>query len=289
MKLLILLAAAAAMAASISLAQPAAEPKNQPARQTTPKPAEKSALQPAAKPAEPARKPEFRVLVFSKTAGFRHDCIPDGIAAVQKLGTENNFAVDATEDSAKFTADNLDQYAAVIFLCTTLDILDADQQKAFEAYIGKARGYVGIHSAADTEYEWPWYGHLVGAYFKTHPAIQEAMVHVEDRSHPSTTHLPEQWKRTDEWYDYKQSPREQVHVLMSLDEKSYKNATMNGDHPIAWCHEFGGGRAWYTGGGHTKESYAEPEFLKHVLGGIRWAAGKADWKPQAKPAATHSN
>ena len=218
----------------------------------------------------------FRVLVFSKTAGFRHGSIPAGVAGMRTLAKENGFFVDGTEDSAAFNDDNLSRYAVVVFLNTTGDILDDDQQQAFERYIRSGRGFVGIHSAADTEYDWPWYGKLVGAYFKSHPAVQVAEVIVADRVHPSTAHLPERWERRDEWYDYRASPRGSVHVLATIDEASYQNGKMGHDHPIAWCHEFDGGRAWYTGGGHTDASYVEPAFMKHILGGVRWAAGVVD-------------
>ncbi|MFJ9012740.1 ThuA domain-containing protein [Streptomyces canus] len=223
-----------------------------------------------------------RVLVFSKTAGFRHDSIPDGVAAVKQLGETGGFTVDATEDANAFTPKNLRRYDAVVFLSTTGDVLDPTQQRAFEGYIRQGGGYVGIHAAADTEYDWAFYGGLVGAYFQSHPAIQPATVVAEDRAHPSTSGLPPTWNRTDEWYNYRSNPRDRAHVLASLDESSYTGGTMNGDHPIAWCQDYQGGRAFYTGLGHTKESYADPAFLGHVLGGIRYAIGdaQADCRPE---------
>ena len=223
-----------------------------------------------------------RVLVFSKTAGFRHDSIPAGVAAVKELGAGDGFAVDATEDASAFTAKNLRRYDAVVFLSTTSDVLDAAQQSAFEGYIRHGGGYVGIHAAADTEYDWAFYGGLVGAYFQSHPAIQPATVDVEDRAHPATSGLARSWNRTDEWYNYRSNPRDRAHVLASLDESSYTGGTMNGDHPIAWCQNYQGGRAFYTGLGHTKESYAEPAFRQHLLGGLRWATGdaQADCRPE---------
>jgi type 1 glutamine amidotransferase len=223
-----------------------------------------------------------RVLVFSKTAGFRHDSIPDGVAAVKDLGAAHGFAVDATENAAAFTARNLSRYDAVVFLSTTGDVLNGTQQSAFENYIRKGGAYVGVHAAADTEYDWPFYGGLAGAYFHSHPAIQQATVEVEDHAHPSTGQLGATWERTDEWYDYRSNPREQVHVLATLDESSYSGGTMGEDHPIAWCSTYQGGRTFYTGGGHTKESYAEPAFRQHLLGGIRWATGaaQADCRPE---------
>jgi type 1 glutamine amidotransferase len=222
-----------------------------------------------------------RLLVFSKTAGFRHDSSPDGIACVREL-LGDRYEIDASEDAAVFTPSNLARYRAVVFLSTTGDILDADQQKAFEGYIHLGGGFAGIHAAADTEHTWPWYGRLVGAYFKTHPDIQEALVRVEDRTHPSTAMLPAEWRRTDEWYVYKSNPRGSVKVLANLDTSTIRGETMGNDHPIAWFHEFEGGRAWYTGGGHTKESFKEPLFRAHIRGGVLWAAG-AEPAPVAKP------
>ncbi|MFB7497293.1 ThuA domain-containing protein [Streptomyces sp. NPDC056161] len=223
-----------------------------------------------------------RVLVFSKTAGFRHDSIPEGIATVKELGASGGFAVDATEDAGAFTGKNLRRYAAVVFMSTTGDVLDDAQQRAFEGYIHDGGAYVGVHAAADTEYDWAFYGGLAGAYFQSHPAIQPATVNVEDRGHPATSDLARTWDRTDEWYNYRSNPRERAHVLASLDEASYTGGTMNGDHPIAWCQDYQGGRAFYTGGGHTKESYADPAFRQHLLGGIRWAVGdaQADCRPE---------
>jgi cytochrome c len=235
--------------------------------------------------------PAFRVLAFSRTAAFRHDSIPAGVAALQELGAEHGFAVDATEDPAAFTDSNLATYDAVVFLSTTGDVLDTPQQEAFERYIRNGGGYMGIHAASDTEYDWPFYGRLVGAYFDSHPHIQQADVVVEDQAHPAGAGLPDRWTRTDEWYNYKApedgqtnsllaadySPRADVHVIASLDEASYTeldgDVDAADDHPIAWCQEVAGGRSFYTGGGHTVESYAEPLFRQHLLGGLRTAAG----------------
>ncbi|MYZ11174.1 DUF1080 domain-containing protein [Streptomyces sp. SID2999] len=231
----------------------------------------------AAKPTETGR-----LLVFSKTAGFRHDSIPDGIAAVRQLGATDGLTVDATEDATAFTTRNLRRYDAVVFLSTTGDVLNPAQQRAFESYIRQGGGYAGVHAAADTEYDWPFYGGLAGAWFDSHPAIQPATVVVEDHAHPSTAALPARWERTDEWYNYRSNPRANAHVLASLDESSYAGGTMDGDHPIAWCQTYQGGRAFYTGGGHTRESFADPAFRAHLLGGLRWATGaaQADCRPE---------
>jgi len=240
-------------------------------------------------PAFPASAaPLTKVLVFSKTAGFRHDAIPAGIAAIQKLGTENGFSVTATEDAAQFSTANLAQYQAVVWLSTTGDVLDANQQAAFQSYIAAGGGYLGVHAAADTEYDWPWYGGLVGAYFLSHPAIQQVTVRVEDATNPATAHLPAAWVRTDELYNYRANPRANVRVLLNLDESTYSGGTMSGDHPITWCQNYGGGRSFYTGLGHTQESYTDPNFTKLLLGGLRFAGGavSADCAPRTNPTPT---
>ena len=214
------------------------------------------------------------VLVFTRTAGYRHDSIPAGIDAVRALGAVGGFSVTATEDAAAFTPANLARYQAVVFLSTTGDVLDGAQQAALQAYVDGGGGFVGIHAAADTEYDWPYYGQLVGAWFDSHPAVQQATVVTEDRNHPATAHLGASWSHVDEWYNYRSSPRASVRVLQRLDEGSYDGGDM-GDHPITWCHAQGAGRAFYTGLGHTMEAYAEPEFRSLLLGAIRYATGAA--------------
>ncbi|MGE5942830.1 MAG: ThuA domain-containing protein [Flavobacteriales bacterium] len=216
-----------------------------------------------------------KVLVFSKTAGFVHASIPAGIAAIEKLGYENGFAVDTTTNAELFNDDNLKQYSAVIFLSTTGNVLDHYQEAAFERYIQAGGGFVGIHAAADTEYDWGWYNKLVGAYFLSHPrGTPEADFIIKDKNFLATEFFTDSiWHRTDELYNYKKINPD-VNVLITLDESTYEGG-MNGDfHPIAWYHDFDGGRAFYTGGGHTDESYSEDLFLKHILGGIKYAIGK---------------
>ena len=213
------------------------------------------------------------ILVFHKTAGFVHKSIPAGIAAIKELARENAFAVEATDDAAIFNSKDLSRFKAVVFLSTTGDVLNDEQQSALEQYIRGGGGFVGIHAAADTEYDWPWYNELVGAYFKSHPKPQQAAVVVKDKNHPATRHLPDRWMRTDEWYNYK-SIVTGIHVLCELDESSYEGGQNGAHHPIAWYREFDGGRTFYTGGGHTDEAYSEPEFRQHILGGILYAMGR---------------
>ena len=236
-------------------------------------------------------KKHFNALIFSKTAAFRHtECIPSGTVAIAQMAQRNGFTVDATENAADFNDANLAKYDVVIFLCTTGDVLNATQQAAFERYIQGGGGYAGIHSASDTEYDWSWYGGLVGAYFRDHPGVagvnqqfQQATINVEDRKSAATKRLPAQWTREEEWYNFRTNPREDVHVLMSVDESTYDprgysvpgGSPPMGDHPISWCHEYDGGRAFYTALGHKGVYWKEPLLLSHVLGGIKMAAGAA--------------
>jgi type 1 glutamine amidotransferase len=204
------------------------------------------------------------VLVFSKTTGFRHESIPAGVEALGELGAAHGFAVEATEDAAAFDSAHLAGFRAVVFLNTSSDILDPGQRSAFEAYIRGGGGFVGVHGAADTEYSWPFYGGLVGAYFESHPAVQAAIVTARGGQ--------ASWHRVDEWYNFRRNPRADVQVLVTVDEASYQGGTMGADHPLAWCQPYQGGRSFYTGMGNTVESYSEPAFREHLLGGIRYAA-----------------
>ena len=222
-----------------------------------------------------------RVLVFSKTTGFRHASIPNGIAAIQKLGKENGFDVDTTENASIFNEDSLKNYTTVIFLSTTGNVLNYIQRTAFERYIQAGGSFVGVHSATDTEYDWGWYGRLVGNYFFDHPGIhdtfpnvQPGVLHVLDQTFGATKHLPATWARTDEFYSFRKQLDSSVHVLVNIDESSYKGGHKMGNHPMAWYHEFDGGRAFYTELGHTPESYTEENYIKHLLGGIQYAIGE---------------
>lgn len=216
----------------------------------------------------------FRVLIFTRTAGFRHDSIPAGIECLRSLGPQSGYTAVASEDPELFTDDGLAAFRVVVFLNTTGDVLTDAQQAAFERFIQRGRGFVGIHAASDTEYDWPWYGQLVGAYFKGHPHVQPAEIQVVSTDHPATHHLAARWTRTDEWYDFREPPPPTVRRLLMIDETTYEGGMMGEDHPVAWCHEFDGGRAIYTAGGHTSEAFAEPDFKTHLAGCIRWAAGR---------------
>ncbi len=237
---------------------------------------------------------EFRVLVYTRTGGFRHRSIPDGIEAFRSLGAENGFGVDATEDPTAFTDDNLARYKVLAFVNTTGTIVDtAEQRGAIERFIQGGGGFVGIHSAADTEYDWPFYGQLVGAYFKNHPLQQYAAMITEAPDHPATAHFPERWTIYDEFYSFQSNPRENVRVLLSIDEGSYLQSpnTSNlptsptfpigesgamGDHPMSWCHDRLGGRAWYSALGHAPYLYTYSEYRQFLLNGILTAARRVE-------------
>jgi type 1 glutamine amidotransferase len=234
----------------------------------------------ARRPQQPApATPRFRALVFSKVTNYYHESIPAGIAAIKKLGSEHAFEVVVSDDPAHFTDTQLAAYKVVVFNNTNSTpekgaLLNAAQRAAFQKYIRSGGGFVGIHSASGTERDWPWYGELVGAFFKVHPKIQKLEVKVEDREHPSTRGLPQSWIRTEEPYDFVLNPRGRVRVLATYNPASYQGHTMGADHPIVWCHAFEGGRSWYTGMGHAPSAFTdEPLFIQHLLGGIKWAAG----------------
>jgi type 1 glutamine amidotransferase len=218
------------------------------------------------------------ILVFYKTGGYYHESIPTGVKAIQELGAKNGFDVDTSTNANKFAEDSLKKYAALVFLSSTGEILTGNQEIAMERYMQAGGGFVGIHAAADAEYDWNWYVKMIGASFKSHPEQQEATLVINDKNHPSTDSLPATWTRKDEWYNFK-NLNSDVKVLISIDEKSYKGGENGDKHPMAWYHNFDGGRVFYTELGHTNESYSDPMYLKHILGGIQYAIGdnKADY------------
>ncbi|MFE1795646.1 ThuA domain-containing protein [Streptomyces sp. NPDC059517] len=221
----------------------------------------------------PSPSPRPRVLVYTRTTDYRHDSIPDGTAAVRSLGAAHGFDVHATEDPDFFDAP-VGPYAAVVFLSTSGDVLTPAGREHLAAYVEAGGGFVGVHAAACTEYDWPYYGELLGARFARHPEYQPGRAVVEDHDHPATRHLPAVWDFTDEWYDFRTSPRGSVRILLSADETSYAGGGMGTDHPLSWCHSQGKGRSFYTALGHAPESYQDPHFRTHLLGGITWAAAR---------------
>lgn len=233
---------------------------------------------PSSSSAAPRRPRLERVLVFTRAARYRHASIEAGVEALRRLGAEGGFEVEHTEEPAAFSDERLARHDVVVFLNTDSEVLDDAARRALERFVRGGGGWVGIHGAAATEHGWAWYGQLLGgaAYLLEHPPPQAARVEVERADHPSTAHLPPSFRVEDEWYSFRANPRPHVRVLLRLDEASYGVGELAmGDHPIAWCHELDGGRAFYTGFGHESALFAEPWFTRHLFGGIRWAAGVA--------------
>lgn len=225
---------------------------------------------------------QFNCLVFSKTEGYRHESILEGVQAIRALGQKHYFNVIWKEDATIFNDAELKKYKVIVFLNNSGDIFNEEQQKAFKKYIQNGGGFVGVHGASATEYDWEWFGKLIGRYFKIHPVIQTAKMHVIDKSHPSTYHLPDKWLWTDEWYDFYEPLSDDLVDVITVDESTYnpeakwdevESKGMGDYHPIAWYHEYDGGRAYYTALGHIRASYLDPLFLKHLYGAIYWAAG----------------
>ncbi|MGW8062570.1 ThuA domain-containing protein [Streptomyces ziwulingensis] len=212
-----------------------------------------------------------RLLLYTRTTAYRHDSLPDAVRAVRALG---GFEADHTEDPAVLERP-LDRYAAVVFLSTSGEVLTPAGRDRLAAYVEAGGGFVGVHAAACTEDDWPYYGDLLGARFDRHPAYQPGRVVVEDRAHPATGDLPPVWEFTDEWYDFRTNPRGAVRVLARADESSYEGGGMGEDHPLVWCREQGAGRVFYTALGHAAGAYADPDFRGHLRGGIAWAARTA--------------
>jgi len=223
---------------------------------------------------------KINVLVFSKTNGFRHNSISSGLKMMSDLAQERKWVLTATENADLFTPEFLKTFDVVVFLNPTQDVLNEMQQKNFEAFMADGKGFVGIHAAADCEYDWPWYGQLNGAFFKTHPAAQKATVIIEDTDHPSMVPFKgmKSYTTFDEWYSFKENPRAKVHVLARLDETSLDAATQKedkwkmGDHPLIWYQEIGNIRSFYTGFGHTPEAFQDPKIKEHIGGAVDWAA-----------------
>jgi type 1 glutamine amidotransferase len=218
-----------------------------------------------------------RALVFSKTSGYRHASITNGVEALRELGREHVFIVDATEDSNVFTPTNLARYRVIVFLSVTGNVLDSEQRAALKGYVLGGGGFAAIHGAIfgplACEDQWDWYGEMLCCAFTNHSHVMPAMVNIEDPTNPSTAGLPIHWQRTDEWYNFTGNPRGCAHVLATVDESTYHGGSMGSDHPIAWCRSVGKGRMWYTAMGHTESSFSEPRFRQHLLGGIQYAAG----------------
>ena len=219
---------------------------------------------------------ELNLLVFSKTSGYRHESISSGLKMLYDLSKKQNWIITATENGSFFNDDNLQNIDVIVFLNPTGDGLNEEEQKAFEKFAQSKKGIVGIHAAADFEYEWPFYGNIMGAYFRTHPPAQEGTVIFEDYGHPAMKPFKgmKTYTTFDEWYSYKENPRSKVHVLATLDENSIKKASDDnwkmGDHPIIWWQEVDETRSFYTVFGHTHEAFQNNLIIEHIKNAINW-------------------
>ena len=215
-----------------------------------------------------------RILVFTKTTGFRHESIEAGVAALRGLAAEAGWELDHSEDGAVFTEQNLARYAATVWLDASGDVLDDEQRGVLAAYLRSGGGFAGIHSASDAEWNWPEFEQIAGARFLSHPGdelqFQEARLDVVDPTHPSTRELPNPWRWSDEWYVFSSNPSERVDVLLEVDESTYDTdgAPMGPRHPISWHSTFGAGRTWYTALGHRAEAFDDHSYRAHLRGGI---------------------
>ncbi len=224
---------------------------------------------------------QFKALLFTKTDGFHHESIHEGVATIRMLASRHHFQVDWHENATIFNDKALEAYSVIIFLNTTGNILNDDQQAAFEKFIRAGKGWVGIHSASDTEYEWPWFTKMVGMMFKIHPQNQTAYLKVENANFPGMERFPAKLLWTDEWYEFQERKADDLKFLLSVDEKTYnpnvkwgtnEGKGMGNFHPISWYHPYDGGRAFYTALGHIPLTFSDQIFQNHIYGGIYWAA-----------------
>lgn len=228
-----------------------------------------------------AQAQQFNVLLFTKTNGFHHESINEGVTAMRGMAKRHDFALDWHEDASIFSDEKLQKYQAVVFLLTTGDILNDEQQAAMERFVRAGKGFVGIHSASDTEYDWDWYTKMVGRTFHIHPTNQSADLQVLDRKFPGLDRMPDRLLWTDEWYEFGAERIKGLNYILAVDEQTYnpnvqwgekKGAGMGKFHPVAWYHNYDGGRAFYSALGHLPATYSDPLFLEHIYGGLYWAA-----------------
>ncbi|WP_111642476.1 ThuA domain-containing protein [Marinimicrobium alkaliphilum] len=224
---------------------------------------------------------QFNVLLFTKMDGWHHKSVNEGVTAMRKLAEKHEFALDWHEDANVINDDNLKQYDAIVFLLTTGNILNDEQKGAMERFIQSGKGFVGIHSASDTEYDWDWYTKMIGRTFHIHPANQTAQLEVLDRDFPGMERMPDKFWWTDEFYEFGPERVDTLNYLLSVDGDTFDPYAKRGEQkesqemdfrPIAWYHEYDGGRAFYTALGHIPATYEDRLFLEHIYGGLMWAA-----------------
>lgn len=211
--------------------------------------------------------------------GYVHENIAASVEALKKLCSDNRYAVQATDDPSIFTPEKLRKINCIIFSNSNNQAFETEAQKqAFIAYTHNGGGFVGIHSASGSERQWPWFWAMVGGKFVRHPELQKFTIKVVDKNHPATDFLGDSWAWEDECY-YTDQLNPDIHVLLAADlttivddkKVQYPGTTFGNFFPLSWCHEFEGGRQFYTALGHKAEYYKDEKFLKHLLGGIKWS------------------
>lgn len=225
---------------------------------------------------------QFKALLIVDAAGFQHESTFDAVPALQKLAARHDFQLDLKQRARRLTEEKLQEYEVVIMVNTTGDIFNDTEQAAIEKFIQSGKGWVGVHAASDTEYDWKWYTDMVGHMFKIHPKVQTAMVDVHDTSFPGLTSWPERRIWTDEFYEYFEGDKKPgFNYLITIDESTYDVNAKWGDnvakghgdfHPMSWYRNYDGGRSWYTNFGHVPAVFSDVAFLEHLYGGIFWAA-----------------
>ena len=225
---------------------------------------------------------QFKAFLFTKTGGWHHESINTGVDAIHQLAEEHHFDLVWSDHASRWFRDEvMKDFDLLIFLNTTEDVLNEEEQAVMERFIQSGKGFVGIHAASDTEYDWPWYNQLVGRMFHVHPAVQTGKLMVVDRNFPGLERMPDHRWWTDEWYEFGEEKVEGLNYILALDESTIdakvdwgrkKGDGMGEFHPIAWYHEFDGGRSFYTALGHLPSKFKDPLFLEHIYGGIFWAA-----------------
>ncbi len=224
----------------------------------------------------------LHILLFSKTNGYRHSSISSGIKMLYDQSKKQHWIITATEDSTLIGDNFLSQFDVAVFINPTGNAIGEEEQTAFEKFMKSGKGFVGIHAAADCEYDWPFYGKLIGGYFLTHPPAQKATIVFENTDHPAMKPFKgmKTYTTVDEWYSYKENPRPNVHVLAHLDENTIKKSKNDewkmGDHPIIWWNDDNGMRSFYTVFGHTHEAFQDEKVIEHITNAINWAAHRID-------------
>lgn len=220
-------------------------------------------------PPQPVTAGKSKIFILTETKGYRHESIEAGLAMFNKRADDWRVEISHAEESAVMKEQDIKEYDIIVLLNSTGNIFTEEEQALLEEYLAAGGAILGIHAAADAEYDWPWYGQMLGGWFRSHPEIQEAKCLVADGNHPVATGLPAVWERTDEWYNFKHLSHDNK-VILLLDESTYSGGIHGDYHPISWCREWGGGRIFYTGMGHTAETYSEPLFQTHIQNAIQW-------------------